>query len=257
MFSKMADEFAIDKVIPDRDKHENNSQENQSMGSFRLSINNDGIESHFNSSNGGEPNIAFPMRMLKGLKDIPGYVNELNESDGLITSDSNFEIAAGEGHGEGKNIVALDKKKVDIKKDVSKTFKKMLRQNHRCDRENQLNGNKLDQSNDESTKFGGSLKNDYANEDIQSNANSEIEGKFAKKKMKKSLQKLYYKEDDKYNSFLRQDTDVIDPILQVNLEKKDDLLDFKETINIKRPKDPFRDLNPLAQKVDITSDKQY
>lgn len=46
-----------------------------------------------------------------------------------------------------------------------------------------FSGNKLDQSND-STKFGGSY-NDQ--QDICSNANSEIENKFAKKKMKKSL----------------------------------------------------------------------
>lgn len=252
----MADDFAIDKVIPDREHHENNSQVNQSIGSFRLSINNDGIESHFNSSNNGEANVAFPMRMLKGLKNIPGYVDDLDGSSGLITSDSNFEIAAGEGHGEGKNIVPLEKKKVNLKKDVSKTFKKMLRQNYRCDRENQLNGNKLDQSN-ESTKFGGSMRNDYANEDVQSFANSEIECKFAKKRIKKSLQKVYFKEDDRYNDFLRHDADVVDPIVKFNMDKKDEFLDLKEQINIKRPKDPFRDLNPLTQKVDITSDMPY
>lgn len=69
----------------------------------------------------------MPARVIKGMSEIPGYVNELNESSGLITSDSNFEMAAGEGHGEGKNIVPVNKKKVNIRKDVSKTFKKMLR----------------------------------------------------------------------------------------------------------------------------------
>jgi hypothetical protein len=97
------------------------------MGSFKLSIKNEEVESHFNSSNNGEGHKHIPNRMIKGMSDIPGYVNDLNESSGLITSDSNFEMAAGEGHGEGKNIVPLTKKKVNLKKGVSKTFKKMLR----------------------------------------------------------------------------------------------------------------------------------
>ena len=129
----MAEEFAIDKVIPDRNSEPGKSVDanNVSIGSFKLSLNNDEIESHFNSSNGGGAKMAVPIRMIKGMSDIPGYVNDFNESSGLITSDSNFEIAAGEGHGEGKNIVPVNKKKVNIKKDVSKTFKKMLRQNFR------------------------------------------------------------------------------------------------------------------------------
>jgi hypothetical protein len=75
--------------------------------------------------------------------------------------------------------------------------------------------------------------------------------------MKKSLQKIYYKEDDKNNSFIREDKDVVDPVLKANIDKKEEFLDFKELINTKRPKDPFKDLNPLTQKVDITAEKVY
>jgi hypothetical protein len=208
------------------------------MGSFRLSVNNDDIDSHFNSSMGGKKVLNH--RMIKGMCDIPGYVNDLNESSGLITSDSNFEIAVGEGHGEGKNIVPLDKKKIDLKKGVSKTFKKMLMQNNLRDREKFTAGgtNRLDQSN-ESTRFGGSWKNDFANEDYGSQNNDEIENKFAKKKMKKSLQKIYFKEDDKFNTFVRNDKDIMDPYLKFTPDNKDEFLDYKEQINVKRPKDPF------------------
>ena len=64
--------------------------------------------------------------------------------------------------------------------------------------------------------------------------------------MKKSLQKIYFKEDDKYDSFIQQDKDVIDPMLKVKKDYKEDLLDHKELINTKRPKDPFKDLDPLS-----------
>lgn len=181
----MADEFAIDKIIPDHKNQKTFATKDgnvqQSQGSFNLSIDNEEIKSYNNTS---EHNKSQPERMLKNLSDIPGYKKTVDESSELITSDSNFEIAAGEGHGEGKNIIPPAKKKVNLKKDVQKTFKKMLMQNNRRDREN-LNG---DHQSNESTKFGGSLKN----EDF----NSEIESKFTKRKMKKSLQKIYYKEDD-------------------------------------------------------------
>ena len=102
----MAEEFAIDKVIPDRNNNlDNKSDVNKSIKSFKLSINNDEIESHFNSSYEG--NKSVPLRMINGMNDIPGYVNDINGSDGPVTEDSNFEIAAGEGHGEGKNIVPI------------------------------------------------------------------------------------------------------------------------------------------------------
>jgi hypothetical protein len=169
--------------------------------------------------------------MLKNLSDIPGYKKTIDESSDLITSDSNFEIAAGEGHGEGKNIIPPAKKKVNLKKDVQKTFKKMLMQNNKRDREN-LNG---DHQSNESTKFGGSLKN----EDF----NSEIESKFTKRKMKKSLQKIHYKEDED-PQFVREDKDNVAPVFRK--PQDDGTYQLQEHINTKRPKDPFRDLDPLT-----------
>lgn len=93
LFNKMAEEFDIDKVIPNARKTGNASFEDigYSDGSFRLSINNDEIKSH-NSSGFHK---SMPDRMVKGLIDIPGYQHNLNDSESLITSDSQFEIAAG------------------------------------------------------------------------------------------------------------------------------------------------------------------
>lgn len=95
LFSKMADEFDIDKVIPRAQQTTKTKQENiaYSEGSFNLSINNDDIESQYaHSENAGHGNTVFANRMSK-LADIPGLDNDAGSS-GLITSDSQFEVAA-------------------------------------------------------------------------------------------------------------------------------------------------------------------
>jgi hypothetical protein len=53
LFSKMADEFAIDKIIPDHKNQKNLTKEGNnrnSAGSFNLSIDNEEIKSYNNSS---------------------------------------------------------------------------------------------------------------------------------------------------------------------------------------------------------------
>lgn len=90
--------------------------------------------------------------MTKEMMTIPGLnYDEIDEDPGLITSDSNFEIAAGEGPGEDNEIVPVPKISNNVRKNVSKTFKKMLNQN------NARGGVGIENFNDvESTKYGGS-----------------------------------------------------------------------------------------------------
>ena len=95
LFSKMAEEFDIDKVIPRAQQNIKTQQEDiaYSDGSFNLSINNDDIESQFaHSENAGHANTAFVNKMSR-IADIPGLDND-EGSSGLITSDSQFEVAA-------------------------------------------------------------------------------------------------------------------------------------------------------------------
>jgi len=96
---------------------------------------------------------------------IPGlnYDQDANKSDdsGLITSDSEFEKAAKEAGYLKSDVINLRKTSVDptkgqtfnIRKDISKTFKRMLSSNHKRLPSAHENG---DYSNETSTQYGGS-----------------------------------------------------------------------------------------------------
>jgi hypothetical protein len=155
----------------------------------------------------------------------------------------------------GKKRSKPPKKLVDIKKDVTKTFKKMLTQNHaRGTVDTGRNGH--DQTN-ESTKYGGSIGKNGDVDALTEHSNMDIEMKYIRKKMKKNLAQKFYKEDEEeeQNSFTREDKDNLPPILRKN--KKDDIRQLQEFITTKRPKDPFKDLDPLTQKVDISKELAY
>lgn len=71
-----------------------------------------------------------------GFKLAVGHNNQVDDaSGGLITSDSDFEAAAaaaGHKNHHQKGQEALSKRNSEeLKKDVSKTFKRMLTQNHK------------------------------------------------------------------------------------------------------------------------------
>ena len=77
--------------------------------------------------------------------------------------------------------------------------------------------------------------------------------------MRKLKNKLF-KEDDENGSqylldlFTAGKEGRIEPMLKT---KKEDIRQLEEFINTKRPKDPFKDLNPLISKVDITPVLEY
>ena len=88
---------------------------------------------------------------------------------------------------------------------------------------------------------------------------SEIETKFMKKKelaLKKINRKIYKEDSEEMRSNYLEDQfkshgkeGRIEPILKTN---KQDLRQLEEFISTKRPRDPFKDLDPLVSKVDIT-----
>jgi hypothetical protein len=93
LFSKMAEEFDIDKVIPKNLQKVKASHEDiaYSEGSFNLSIKNEDIESLAHSQ---EHNTVFAKGNNRNIIDIPGVSQALEEDSGLITSDSDFEMNA-------------------------------------------------------------------------------------------------------------------------------------------------------------------
>jgi hypothetical protein len=129
------------------------------------------------------------MGRIKNINDIPGVSKALEEDSGLVTSDSDFELNAELKEGEdevqtqnpdaspGKKGKTPAKGQADIRKDVTKTFKKMLTQNHNRGL-NDMKRNVHDATN-ESTKYGGSLN---GMEDIDVHSNMDIEGKYIRKK---------------------------------------------------------------------------
>ena len=153
----MADEFDIDKVIPKvDDKIVPKENVKYSEGSFNLSICDEDMESNFAYSH--DP-TAF-MGSKNGFGDIPG-MNLNGEDSGLITSDSNFELQGETLSADGNAPDTKNPKQVlNVRKDISKTFKRMLTSNHNRHKKNKTlssrnnNGNH-DQTN-ESTKYGGS-----------------------------------------------------------------------------------------------------
>jgi len=89
---------------------------------------------------------------------------------------------------------------------------------------------------------------------------AEIESKFTKKKAKKKgyIQKIYKDEEDVNTTYLE---DKYEPHQDTSTNfyktKKEDIRQLEEFISTKRPKDPFKDLDPLTQKVDISSGLKY
>jgi hypothetical protein len=142
------------------------------------------------------------------------------------------------------------KQQFDIKKDISKTFKRMLSSNH-----NRSNTLTIRQSHEvdptiESTKYAGSVKQD---DDL-----SEIEKKFKKKKNKwqSTINKMYKEDDDIEENYLEKNYTEFNrnPMLKT---KKEDIRQLQEFVTTKRPKDPFKELEPLKQKVDISKGLYY
>jgi hypothetical protein len=123
----MAEEFDIDNVIPERDE---NQLPGSSLHSFdHLSLKNEELDSKYfeNSEKGNNTMVGGAQTHgSAGFGNIPG-LNEGDEDSGLITSDSDFEEAQKElGYGDAPNRGDIAKLAMNIKKDVSKTFKKML-----------------------------------------------------------------------------------------------------------------------------------
>lgn len=96
IFSKMAEEFDIDNVIPKNEQKNSvpkDFEPNSSMQSFDLSIKNYEIESNYNSSEGGRK--VGTVAGSKGFSQTPDLfaADEQGEGSGLITSDSDFDQA--------------------------------------------------------------------------------------------------------------------------------------------------------------------
>ena len=76
--------------------------------------------------------------------------------------------------------------------------------------------------------------------------------------MKRLKSKIYKDEDDLGSNYLEDKYNSkegnIGPLLKT---KKEDIRQLEEFIGIQRPKDPFKDLDPLVSKVDITAELKY
>mgnify|MGYP001341088203 CR=1 FL=1 len=76
--------------------------------------------------------------------------------------------------------------------------------------------------------------------------------------MRRLKSKIYKDEDDLGSNYLEDKytgkEGNIGPLLKT---KKEDIRQLEEFISTKRPKDPFKDLDPLVSKVDITPELKY
>ena len=165
IFEKMAEEFDIDKVIPKSHQMAAAPDKDASERSFELSVDKFEMESNMNTSDRnkfGAANTAHE----KGFLQAPGLSHELDDESGLITSDSDFQLAeqaAGYSVGGQSVTDGFPKRSNDVKKDISKTFKKMLTSNHNRSNNSENKIVLFDPTN-ESTKYGGSMaKNDFEN----------------------------------------------------------------------------------------------
>ena len=160
----MAEEFDIDNVIPKIDQKEKASEnmDASSMKSFELSAKNYDIV----SQNSFKNDRTFGNNTATGFGAIPGVKEGISVNDnesGLITSDSDFEaaaIAAGAMNPQDTETgnMSSRKKTINLKRDVTKTFKKMLTSNHNRSNTSEApkgNNPNVDPTN-ESTKYGGS-----------------------------------------------------------------------------------------------------
>jgi hypothetical protein len=134
----LAEEFDIDNVIPLDEQKNAPSQyaKNNETQSFDLSINEYEIESNNGSSRPVGKNFGPSQTLGKQFGSIPGLEgldHSENEDNGLITSDSDFEqaeLAAGyTPQDKDKGFSSNQKQSQNLKRDVSKTFKKMLTSN--------------------------------------------------------------------------------------------------------------------------------
>lgn len=136
---------------------------------------------------------------------MPGAAANDDES-GLITSDSEFDVALHESgylpQPQPPTTNGMLKNSMNLKRDVSKTFKRMLTANH--NRTNYSESKNGDNSNI-STKYGVS---GVARQDIENQTQiSEIESKFTKKKKghKSSIMSKLYKDEDDIESDYLED----------------------------------------------------
>lgn len=140
----------------------------------------------------------------------------------------------------------------DIKKDISKTFKRMLTSNHNRSNTATMKASHEVDPTIESTKYAGS--NAKGDDDQM----SELEKKFKKKKNKwqSNIQKMYKEDHDIEENYLEKNypDNTQNPMLKT---KKEDIRQLQEFVTTKRPKDPFKELEPLKQKVDISKGLQY
>lgn len=144
------------------------------------------------------------------------------------------------------------KKTINLKRDVTKTFKKMLTSNHNRSNTSEVpkgNNPNVDPTN-ESTKYGGS--NARQEFDAQTQSHLEIESKYIKKQNKtKAMISKVYKEDNVDTNYLEDKFQGENGIAIANKTNKNDIRQLEEFVSTKRPKDQFRDLDPLTQKVEI------
>jgi len=88
--------------------------------------------------------------------------------------------------------------------------------------------------------------------------NTDIESKYTRKKLKQGIHKKFFKEDEQHeDSFEEIAPNDESPIFKRGKQNKEDIRNLGEFITTKRPKDPFKDLDPLTQKVDISEGLAY
>ena len=96
IFSKMAEDFDIDNVIPKNEQKNSipkDFEPNNSMQSFDLSIKNYELESNFDSGSEGRRK-GGTVAGSKGFSQTPDLLGlDGEDGAGLITSDSDFEQA--------------------------------------------------------------------------------------------------------------------------------------------------------------------
>jgi hypothetical protein len=188
-WSKLAFEYDLDNIIPKEDQNKPPSKLEKAESELSLG-------SKFNNY---EINSDYSYRARNRSETGPKpEVNEANveEESGLITSDSDFEVAAqnnGYKHenfsqsGAGLNgawsqlssVAAQNQGKnpVVMRKDVTRIFGGLLKKNKDRGIKRRIG--------DESTQYDGSERKDYDSQTVV----SEIERKFQKKKKKNLLTK--------------------------------------------------------------------
>lgn len=71
------------------------------------------------------------------------------------------------------------------------------------------------------------------------------------------MNKLYKEDDDLGENYLENQYANQETPGNVMKTKKEDIRQLQEFVTTKRPKDPFKDLEPLKQKVNITKGLKY